>query len=408
MSHTIETKRSEKSGLGWKLTLVICCLVLLLGAGATVLIFSTEPTATRTTATKKTAMLVDVTGVERGTYQPTILVMGTVEPEQDIILRPRVSGEILSISKNFTPGGFAEKGDVLLKIDPADYRNRLRQLKSGLEQARAELDLEMGRQKVARRDYQLLDESLSAPNKGLVLRKPQLKGTRARVEAARAAVEQAELELERTAVKAPFEAQVVRRTVNMGSQVSAGDPLGRLVGVKTYWVAATVPVSKLRWLSFPSAAGGKGSKAVIRDRSAWDVGQYRTGRLFKLVGVLEDQTRMARVLVAVDDPLGRSSGSPSVPYLMLGAFVEVSIKGREIADVIRLNRDLVRQNDTVWVMQDGKLDIRETEIVFKDPEYAYISQGLNEQDRVVTTNLTTVVQGAGLRLKKTGNHSGGK
>jgi hypothetical protein len=50
-------------------------------------------------------------------------------------------------------------------------------------------------------------------------------------------------------------------------------------------------------------------------------------------------------------------------------------------------------------MQDKKLSIRDVEVVFKDADYAYIKSGLSGNEKVVTTNLTTVVDGAKLRQK---------
>jgi multidrug efflux pump subunit AcrA (membrane-fusion protein) len=94
-----------------KKTLLICFIILLVGGAFTTLIFSTEPTAQRSGATAETAMLVNVTEVQRDTYRPTIRVMGTVEPSQDIVLSPRVDGEIVERSESFTPGGYVEKGD---------------------------------------------------------------------------------------------------------------------------------------------------------------------------------------------------------------------------------------------------------------------------------------------------------
>ncbi len=324
--------------------------------------------------------------------------MGTVEPAQDIILSPRVSGEIIDRSPAFTPGGFVKKGEILLQIDPADFENTLQQRESALRQAIADLNIEMGRQDVAKKDYQLLDETLSPENEALVLRKPQLNSARANVESARAAVEQAKLELQRTSIKAPFDAHILSRNVNVGSQVAPGDNLGRLVGLDTYWVATTVSLSKLRWLSFPDASGETGSEVRIRNRTAWPEGAYRTGYLYKLVGTLEEQTRMARVLVAVPDPLAYRTDAADVPTLMIGAYVEARIQARQIPDVIRLNRNYIRKDDTVWIMEEGKLRIREVDIVFQDAEYAYITRGMNDEDRVVTTNLTTVVDGAPLRV----------
>lgn len=399
MTEQTDTKGPDKSTMSRKKTILLSLLILLVGVIVTVVIFSTEPTAERGGATKKTAMLVDVIRAQKGSFRPTIRAMGTVEPSRDIILSPRVSGEILRRTEAFTPGGHVKKGEMLLQIDPSDYRNVLQQRKSDLRQAVADLNIEMGRQNVAQKDYQLLDENLSQEQEELILRKPQLNAARSRVEAARAAVSQAELDLQRTTIEAPFDAQVLSRNVNMGSQVARGDNLGRLVGVETYWVEATVPLSKLRWLTFPTDNSSKGSPVRVRNRSAWLQGEYREGYLYKLVGSLEDRTRMARVLVSVPDPLGYEKQNQDVPALMIGSYVEANMQAREIRDVIRLDRSYVRDNETVWVMNDGKLHIRDVEIVFKDDQYAYIQQGLDEGEKVVTTNLATVVEGAPLRTQ---------
>ncbi len=393
--------------MNWKKTLLISGAIIVVAALLTSLIFLTEPRATRTGATKQTAMLVDIIEAQKGAFRPSVVAMGTVEPARDIVLSPRVSGEIIKRSQAFTPGGFVEKGELLLQIDPADYRNTLRQRESDLRQAVTDLKIEMGRQEVAQKDYQLLDDTLTAENKALVLREPQLNAARARVEAARAAVDQAKVELERTLIRAPFDAHILSRNVNVGSQVSPDDNLGRLVGMDTYWVSATVPLSKLRWLAFPESESEKGSDVRIRNRGAWPKDVYRTGHLYKMVGALEERTRMARVLVSVDDPLARRKGASDLPALMIGAFVEAHIKAREIEDVVRINRDYVRKNDTAWIMEDDKLRIRDLEIVFRDANYAYVRQGLNDKDRVVTTNLSTVVDGAKLRLKGSGSDSAG-
>jgi len=382
-----------------KLTLIISLAILAVGAVVTLIIFNTEPTAKRGGATKKTAMLVDVTEVKRDTYTPVIVAMGTVKPSQDITLSPRVNGEIVARADEFVPGGYVSKGEMLLQIDPSDYKNALQQRKSELQQAQADLNVEMGRQNVAQKDYQLIDESLSGENKDLVLRKPQLNAARSRVNSAKAAVDQAQLELDRTSIEAPFNAHILSRNVNVGSQVSPGQNLGHLVGLDNYWVEATVPVSKIRWLDFPGKNESQGAEAEIRNRSAWPEEEFRQGYLYRLVGSLEDQTRMARVLINVPDPLGYKSENEDLPVLMLGTYVEAKIQAKEIPDVIRLKRDYVRKNETVWVMEDEKLRIRDVDVLLRDARYAYIRDGLDEGDKVVTTNLSTVVDGAGLRLE---------
>jgi RND family efflux transporter MFP subunit len=384
--------------MSWKQTILLCLGILLAGGAITTVIFSTEPTAQRTGATKTTAMLVDVLTVQRDTVQPTIEAMGTVRPVQDVVLRPRVEGKILQRSAAFTPGGYVQEGETLLQIDPSDYENTLQQRKGELRQAESDLKIEMGRQNVARQDYQLLDDTLSEENRALVLREPQLNAARSEVESARAAVEQARLNLRRTRIEAPFDAHILRRNVNVGSQVAPGDELARLVGLDRYWVEATVPLSKLQWLSVPEEADGEGPPARVHNRTAWEDGAYREGHLAKVVGALEDRTRMARVLIEVPDPHASRPEHDGQPRLMIGSYVETQLQAQTLTGVFRLNRDYVRDDETVWVMKDGKLQIRDAEIVFRDATYAYIRSGLEDGDKVVTTNLTTVTDGAPLRL----------
>ena len=389
--------------MSWKKTLFISIGILAIAVGVIALIFSTEPTAEQAGATRATPMLVDVIDVEKGNYRPTIQAMGTVRPSQEVNLSPRVSGEVESLSDAFTPGGYIEKGEQLLQIDSSDYRNTLEQRKSELRQARADLNIEMGRQDVARQDYQLFADTLSEENKSLVLREPQLESARSSVESAQAAVDQAQLDLDRTTIEAPFNAHILTRNVNVGSQLSTNETLGHLVGLDNYWVEATVPVSKLRWITIPEGNEQNGTEVRVRNRTAWPPDTYREGSLFRLIGTLEDQTRMARVLVRVPDPQAYKTDDPDVPRLMLGSFVEVHIPADELEDVIRLNRNYVRDDDTVWVMDEGELNIRDVDIIFRDARYAYIKSGLSGGDRIVTTNLSTVSDGAPLRLEGSEN-----
>lgn len=403
MTENNHTSQKENRQVNRKKTVIISSLILLAAAIVTYIIFSTEPTAKRGGATKETAMLVDVVQVAKGNYRPSIVTTGTVVPSQDIFLSPRVSGEIVNRSANFTPGGFVKKGEILVKIDPADYENTLQLRKSELQQAHADLEIEMGRQNVAMQDYQLVEEELSGENKSLVLREPQLNAARSHVKAAESAVSQAELNLRRTAVRAPFDAHIITRNANIGSQVSPGDNLGRLVGMDMYWIEITVQLSKLPWLSFPDSESEKGSPVKIRNRTAWPENYSRTGYLYKFIGALENQTRLARALVAVEDPLARQNSSEQKQPLIIGAFMEANILGDEISDVIRLNRDYIRKDETVWVMKDEKLQIKDVEIVFRDAEYAYINSGLEEKEAVVITNLSTVTEGVSLRVANENN-----
>jgi len=387
-----------------KKILWICLAIIGGGLAITALIFSTEPEAQQEGASLETAMLVDVTTIKKGTFEPIIVATGTVQPVEDVNLSPLVSGQVIRRDPAFTPGGFVQKNQVLLQIDPADYRNTLELRKSEFMQSQTTLDTEMGRQQIAVQDLQLIaDDSLFGSNplseeeRQLVLRKPQLNAVKATIGAAKAAVDQAQLNLERTTIRAPFDAHILSQNVTKGSLVAQGDILGRIVGTKEYWVVATVPVSKLQWLSFPSNNSEQGASVRIENSSVWPDDAYREGYLDRQIGALDGQTRLARVLVKVTDPLATSKELEGKQKLMIGTFVEVKIQADPIPNVVRLNRDYVRSNETVWVMKEGKLEIRNVEIVLTDDTHAYIRGGLEDGEKVIITDLSTVSNGIGLR-----------
>ena len=386
--------RSIRFWLRFVVNLIACLAVLAASAAAIVWINRTEPTAEQITATRKSAALVETVTVTRDTYSPQIVVLGTVQPAQDIVLSPRVDGQVTEMSPKLAPGGMVLEGDLLLQIDPADFENAVSIRKSELEQAEASLEIEQGRQSLAKKELELLKGTINETNRALVLREPQIASIRAEVSAASAAVERAELDLARSTIFAPFDAQILTRSINVGSQVSTGDELARLVGIDEYWVMAAVPVRTLQWLQFPESDDQQGSAVRLRDPGSWPAGAERYGHVARMIGTLDQQTRLARVLVIVRDPLGQTSNAPP---LILDTLIETEIEGRPIENVIRLDRELVRDADTVWVMKDDKLEIRKVEIVFRGAEHAYIREGLEQGEEVVVTTLATVADGVGLR-----------
>ncbi|NMT65111.1 efflux RND transporter periplasmic adaptor subunit [Marinobacter orientalis] len=404
MSHPIDENavRPERGKAGPLKTVLVSLMIVLVGIALIWLIFKTEPTATRKDTARETAMLVDVQSVSRGRFTPTVEVMGQVVPSRQITLGSRVSGEVVHQADAFTPGRRVEEGAELLRIDPADFEATLQQRRSELQQAKADLELEQGQQAVARQEFELLGEDIEAVNDALILREPQLKQAKARVAAAEAAVKQAELDLARTRIRAPFPAQVLSREVTLGSQISTGQSLGRLAGTGQYWIEATVPLSKLHWLAFSVAPDAPGAPVILHHDTVWPGGQTREGRLTQLVGELDDNARMARVLITVEDPLALDQAEGK-PAMILGSFVRAEIEGRPLDDVVRIERDLVRRNNTVWIMEERKLAIRDVEIAFRDDDYAYIKAGLENGDRVITNDLSSVVSGARLRLEGDGN-----
>lgn len=375
------------------LTIVGCAFVLGASGAAIFVINQTQPKAQRVEATRKSAAIVETLTVERATYAPMIVVLGAVEPANEVILGPRVNGQVTEVSPKFVPGGMIREGDLLLRIDPADFDNAVSSAKSELDQVLASLEIEQGRQSLAEKELALLGESIDEANRALVLRKPQIESIQAQISAAESAIEEAQLDLARTSIKAPFDAQILSRLVNVGSQVAQGDELAELVGIEEYWIMASVPIRSLYWLEFPEQ-GGQGSPVILRNPDTWPPGAERQAEVTRMIGRLDPQTRLARVLITVQDPLARETDGPP---LIIDSLVETHIQCRPIEDVVRLDRQYVRDGDTVWVMADDKLEIRPVEVIFRDADYAYVRSGLDDGDEVVTTTLATVAAGIGLQ-----------
>jgi RND family efflux transporter MFP subunit len=375
-------------------------LVVLAVAGVlSVVLLETRPKASRNRAVRE-ARLVEVAPVRLESRPATVEAMGTVGPAREVLLRPRVAGEVIELAPELIPGGRFKRGDLLLRLDPRDYELTVQQRVTELAEAEAGLVIERGSQDVARREYELLGETVDDAERRLILREPQLQTAQAQVERAKAALAEARLALERTTVRAPFDAIVSARNVEIGTQVDPSTTLATLVGTDAYWVEVSVPVAKLRWLDIPHGNGDLGSAASVADPTAWGRGVTRPGRVIKLLGGVEDEGRMARVLVAVDDPLNLAPPDPAAPLLLLGSFVRVAFAGRALEQVAVLERKLLHEGDHVWLMDaEDRLEIRPVTVAFRGEDEVLISEGLVAGERIVTSALAAPVAGMPLKLQ---------
>nr|WP_242468713.1 efflux RND transporter periplasmic adaptor subunit [Rhodovibrio salinarum] len=355
---------------------------------------SSQPSSERAPERSEPARLVETVTVTRSDRTATVQAWGEVIPADSVQVAPRVGGEIVDVADDLEPGGRVRKGQVLARVDDSDYKVALRQARTELAKARAALRIEQGNQKVAETEAELLDQQLSEQERDLVLRQPQLQQARADVDAAQAAVEDAELDLQRTRVHAPFDAVVQSVSVDVGSQVSAGTTIAELIATDRYFVELAVPAAKLRWIEARQSSRGPGSRVQLANPSVWGEGRTRTGEVVRVRPDLSEQGRMARVLVEVTDPLDQQ------PPMLVGSYLRGRIAGDRLEQVVALDRAYLRESDSVWVMTgDGRLEIRAVEIAYRGPEEVYVSVGLGDGDRVITSEIATPTNGMKLRTR---------
>lgn len=376
------------------LRLLLPIVVIAIGAVIAVWLMQSGPKA-KPRQKVRNAVAVDVRPVEFGPQTMTIDIMGTVRPKDEVVLKPQVSGKIISISEKLVPGGHFSLGEALLTIEPRDYRLAVQQLSSEVARAEADLRIELGRQRVALKEYELLGEAVSDEERDLMLRVPQLESSKASLEEVKTRLEQARLDLERTTVMAPFNAVLITREVNLGASVTPSTTLATLVGSDTYWVEAPIAASQVKWIK----VGQQGSAVRIYNSAAWGPDRYREGRVTGMAATVETQGRMVELLIEVADPLALAEHSDGQPKLLLDSYVRVEVAGATLPRAAIIERDLIRDGDQVWIMDDqGNLDIRPVEIAFRARDHVLVTAGITAGEKLVTSNLPSPVQGMALRI----------
>lgn len=376
----------------WLIKIVLPVCLILAGVAGFAYFKSRELKMKRTPPLKQAAMVETIT-LEPGNYQSWIHVMGTVIPDKEIILKSKVSGEVVFVSPNFVQGGLIKKGETLLLLDDSDYQIEVKKAQSALDKALSDLAIEKGSQLIAKEELKLINEASQGEIAGtdLALRKPQLVQANAVVQSAAADLEKAKLNLSRTKIIVPFNALVLEKQVNFGSLVTVQGTLATLVDVDTFLIEALVPPDRLAAVSIDETTG---SDAVIRSQYSEQTWQ---GKVVRTTGTISSKSRMAGVLISVSDPLGLKSRE-KVPQLLLDDYVDIRIMGQALENVFSIPRAILRDGDTLWVYQSGVLDIKDVTLAWKEDGRVFVKSGISPGDAVITSELPAPVKGMALQL----------
>ncbi len=196
---------------------------------------------------------------------------GRFEAEQEVEVRARVTGYLATI--DFRDGQIVEKGQSLFLIDPRPFEVALERARADLTSAEAQLEL-------AKLQFDRVAKLLHSPafaqtNYDQRLQERQV--AEASVGAARAAVEQANLNLEYTHITAPIAGRISDRRVDIGNLVTEFD-------APHYDRLAEPDLLRLRHERgrLPGlSAGGAGGQAALDPRTL-DPGQRQAGRRGRL------------------------------------------------------------------------------------------------------------------------------
>lgn len=389
--------------------IVLPAFLLLIAVSGAAYMMTNRVTPERTAAQEQ-VIPVEVLEVRHSNEQVVVTAQGTVTAAQQVQLMPEVTGKLIELSPQLVPGGVFRAGEVIARIDPRDYEARVAAQQEAVAGANLLLRQERARQRVAEQEWELLDGTIpdDQENRDLALRLPQIEQAEAALAAAEGALSKAQLDLERCAITAPFDAVVINENVDLGQVVNPQTRIATLVGTEYYWVQVALPVEDLVWIDVPTGTGNHGSAArVIHQAGSVEI--TRNGHVKRLLGDVDPAGRLARLLVVIKDPLdlGGQKDAAALP-LLIGSYVTVEIEGHTVDDVVTVPRMALREvagrastgtTEGLWIMDsDDRLAIREAEVIWRAEQTVLLRNGFADGERIVTSTISTPIEGMKLMV----------
>jgi RND family efflux transporter MFP subunit len=382
-----------RSKLKYILPPVVLMLAVITAVG---MINSRKPAPRR--AAESQAPLVRVAEVELQDYTFHIESQGTVTPRTEITQSAEVSGRILRTAPSFEPGGFFEKGDVLLVIDPLDYEAAVEQARVSLRQSERRLAEEEAQADIAKREWSRVG---SGEPTSLTLREPQLAEARAMVSSASKNLEQAERNLDRTRIRAPYAGRIREIRVDLGQFVTRGTPVAVIYAVEYAEIRLPLPGKDLAFVDLPlrSRAGNAGSyPEVILQAELAGRNQTWEGSIVRTEGEIDPRTRLIYAVARVEDPYGIGAEGDHLP-LATGLFVNARIRGRTVSGVAVLPRAALRGESQVLIIDnENRIRIREVDVLRAERDSVVIGGGLEPGERISVSQMDVVVDGMTVRI----------
>ena len=319
-----------------------------------------------------------------------IYSFGNIVPAKKVTIYPEVNGKIIYINKNFLEGKFLKKGELIAEIDKRDYIIDLKKKIAQLNSLYEDLKIEIGKQKAAQNELNTAKKIIkNIDNKSLylILRKPYIKKIKEKIKITKADIQLAKIRLERTEIKSPFNAFVLKKYIDIGSYVSPGVKIGDLIYSDEFFVNALFPVSDLNWLDLNKTNRVK----LIFDNSCILYGTVKS-----IERAVDEKGLMAKAIISIKPESQRLSP------LLINNFVNIEIYGKPLKHIVKFPRNALRENSKVWLFKNGKLKIKKIKVIFKNKNYAF-TYDLTNKDKIITSHIAIPVEN--MPLKETGINS---
>ena len=376
---------------------IVLPIGILAGCIAVAVYLIRSPTEVGEVAPEVIPIAVRVAEVNLESVQLTVESQGKVQAAQIASLSAPVAGPIAWISPALEAGGYVEEGQTLLRLDTSDYETARDRSRAGMQQALAEsrhAESELERIEELAKDRLASDSQLQDARRTAEV-------TRARQADAEAMYRQADLDYERSEIKAPFNAIVEKREVELGQYVNRAQSVAVLYGADEVEVRVPLAIRQLGYLDIPLGVRGE-----LPDAQAPNVtltGYYGgeeyhwKGKLVRTEATIDPNSNTVQTIIRVTQPTNpterKSSGPQNLP-LPIGLFVEAEITGKQIDDIISLPRSVIRNNNQVLVVDaENKMYFRSVEIYRLEEDRVLIAGGLLPGELICTSPIQAVVDG---------------
>lgn len=313
---------------------------------------------------------VSVTEARAGRLLATSLSSGQVEPLLSVTVTAKIPGRVVRVLRQM--GDQVKAGDLLVELEDRDALAQVSQARANVAQAEAQ-QIEADRQL---KRLQSLLEAGAVARQQVEQVQTQLSLAAAQVTAARAALDLALANLERTRVSAPADGVLAARMVEPGTLVGAGSSLFQLVDLSTAIVKAGVAEGDVNQVR-------PGTRVPINVPA---LGREFEGTVEAVSPNMDRQTRSFQVRIAVANPGGVLKG---------GMFAQVRFPSAEKEGIlVPVASVLTRNGESIVFVADGPTARQRSVTVLVTAEDTVAVDGLNQGDKVVTAGQNRLYDGA--------------
>lgn len=325
----------------------------------------------------------------------SVKTQGEVKPKTEAEIAARVAGQIVFLSPQLEAGAAVDAGDIIARIDPADYQLAIQRSRSEVLRAREALARVQSEATLAEDDWAQL--GLEGDPSDLTLQKPQVASAIAALETARATVRENQLNLQRTEIKAPFDGRVRQRQSNLGDFVVVGAPIATIFATDIAQARVPLTDDDLAVLGVAPGYVASESGASLLARLSATIASKQwewVGALALVEASVDPQTRLTYGLVEVTDPFADGAKPPLAP----GMFVEISLEGQASEALVTFPRAALKKNQFVYVVDDDNLiAAREVSPVMTKDGELFVREGLRPGERIVQSYIPSPRDGMKVR-----------